>query len=471
MGNPVLVDPATIRATAAEAWIWGYPILVNYRTLHAQALDDADPGYVGGFGVFRHYPQPAAATRSAAATATVPTTPTAPSVPAAPGSPASALPGDDDADPDPDTARSVAWLDLRAEPWVLSVPAGDRYYVLPVHDLDTAHVGSVGTLATGTEAGDHLLAGPDWRGATPAGVRSVVRAATRLVGIVGRTWRAGTFPAAVEELGALQRQYRLRPLHEFTGAPAPEPAPHPVWPDWREEVPDGIEFFCFLDFLLGFFPVLPAEAELRGRLADLGIDGRGEFEPAALPVEYRAEMEHGIADGRAELARAARNPAIAAGASGTRGQLGGAYLARAVGALRGRYGLPPEELWTGGWEEDGAGNRPPNAGDRDYVLRFAPDRLPPARCHWSVTAYGLPAHRPVDNPLDRHSIGDHTPGLLPDPDGGLTLHVRHKRPADAHHSANWLPAPDGPFTLVLRLYGPDAAALDGSWHLPPLTPR
>ncbi|MFF1792714.1 DUF1254 domain-containing protein, partial [Kitasatospora sp. NPDC058263] len=58
MGNPALVDPATVRATAAEAWIWGFPLLENYRTLYPQAVDDADPRHIGGFGVFRHHAQP-----------------------------------------------------------------------------------------------------------------------------------------------------------------------------------------------------------------------------------------------------------------------------------------------------------------------------------------------------------------------------------------------------------------------------
>ncbi|MFD0348053.1 DUF1254 domain-containing protein [Kitasatospora aburaviensis] len=60
--------------------------------------------------------------------------------------------------------RSWAWLDLRAEPWVVSVPAADRYYVLPVHELDTVYAGFIGARATGQEAGDHLVAGPGWQG-------------------------------------------------------------------------------------------------------------------------------------------------------------------------------------------------------------------------------------------------------------------------------------------------------------------
>ncbi|MCG6497213.1 DUF1254 domain-containing protein [Kitasatospora sp. A2-31] len=457
MVNPALVDPATIRATAAEAWVRGYPVLRNYRTLYAQAVDDADPKYAGGFGVFRHEQrQPFARVDGDLVAPDV----LAPDVLAP-----------DVLAPEDDMPCSWAWLDLRTEPWVVSVPAEDRYYVLPVHELDTVYAGFIGARTTGQEAGDHLVAGPGWRGEVPAGITSVIRTATELVGIVGRTHLADASPAAVSELRALQQQYRLRPLHEYAGTPAPEPAPHPIWPVWRDEVLDTIEFFSFLDFLLGFFPVLPAEADLRGRLTDLGVDGRGEFEPAALPIQVRAEIERGIADGRAELERAAERTADSSGLFGTREQIGTAYLKQAVGAMKGLYGLPEGEAWYGGWTVDSEGNGPPNASDRDYVLRFAPDRLPPARFLWSVTMYGLPERRLVDNTLDRYAIGDRTPGLVHDPDGGLTLYLQHKRPADAQHSANWLPAPDGPFTPVLRLYGPDAQVLDGRWTPPPLTPR
>jgi hypothetical protein len=459
MVNPALVDPATVRATAAEAWIRGYPILRTYRTLYAQALDDADPTYVGGFGVFRHQPRPF--------------TPADTDVPA----------------PDNDTLRSWAWLDLRAEPWVLTVPAEDRYYVLAVHDLDTVHAGYVGARTTGREAGDHLVAGPDWQGEVPPGIRSVIRTATRLAGVVARTALPGNTPADVAALEALQSRYRLRPLHEYAGTPAPPPAPEPVWPVWREEATDTVEFLGFLDFLLGFFPLPgavppngpvgavgaaplpPAETDLRGRLAGLGVDGRGEFEPAALPLEVRAEIEHGIADGRARLERAAAGLHGTTLPSGTRERIGADYLTQALGAAGDPYRLPAEEVWHGAWTADSVGHRPPDASDRDHLIRFGPDGLPPARFSWSATLYALPERRLVDNTLDRYSIGDRTPGLVRDPDGGLTLYVQHKRPADAQQSANWLPAPDGPFTVVIRVQGPELSVLDGRWRLPPLEPR
>ncbi|MFF2777577.1 DUF1254 domain-containing protein [Streptomyces sp. NPDC058052] len=425
------------RRTAAEAWIWGYPLLENHRTLSAQVVDPADPRAVGGFGRFRHFSEPA-------------------------------TPADTDVvTPNNDTPYSLAWLDLRAEPWVLSVPATDRYYVLPVHDLDTVYAGFVGARATGPRAGDHLIAGPGWTGPVPDGVASVVRTATHLVGIVGRTYLAG--PEDVPALRAVQEGYRLRPLSEYTDSAAPHPAEEPVWPVRREGDTDTVEFFAVLDFLLGFFPVLDADRDLRARLAALGVDGGGEFEPAALSPELRAALRAGIADGRAELTAAAAALTRSDHLFGTRDAVGAEPLRRATGAHDGLYGLPEAEAWYGIPQRDPAADGPPDGSRHAYTLRFAPGRLPPARFFWSASLYGLPERFFTENEIDRYAIGDRTPGLVHDDDGGLTLYLAHRRPADPKHAANWLPAPAGPFVVVVRLYGPDPSVLDGRWSLPPLT--
>jgi len=239
---------------------------------------------------------------------------------------------------------------------------------------------------------------------------------------------------------------------------------------WREEVLDSLEFFSFLDFLLGFFPVLPTEADLRARLAELGVGG-GDFEPAALTADVREALRQGIADGRAKLTEAAGQGQDSTGWFGSRTQLGADYLTRAVGVDKGLYGLPAEEAWYAGWLADDRGNRPPDASKRDYTLHFPPRQLPPARFFWSATMYRLPDRLLVDNPIGRYSIGDRTPGLVYGEDGSLTLYVQRERPADPAHAANWLPAPDGPFSIAIRVYGPDPKVLDGRWQRPQLTVR
>ncbi|MFD0148761.1 DUF1254 domain-containing protein [Streptomyces sp. NPDC055721] len=429
--------PEEARRTAADAWIWGYPLLENYRTMYPQAIDADDPRYVGGFGRFRHYAEPFTAADTDVVT------------------------------PNNDTPYSWAWLDLRAEPVVVSVPAVDRYYVLPFHDLDTTYVGYVGARTTGRKAGDYLLAGPGWTGTVPEGITGVLRADTFLVGILGRTYLSG--PEDVPALRAIQEQYALRPLSTYTDTAAPHPVDEPVWPVWREEDLGNVEFFTLLDFLLQFFPVLERERDLRDRLAALGVSGTGEFEPSALAPELRTAVEQGIADARARLDDARRTTQASTHLFGTRAELGDDHLARAVAADKGLYGLPSAEAWYGGRLADDRGNQPPNAADHDHVIHFPAGHLPPARFFWSATMYRLPERLLVDNEIGRYSIGDRTPGLVYDDDGGLTLYVRKDRPADPKQAANWLPAPDGPFTVVVRMYGPDPSVLDGGWRLPPLT--
>ncbi|MFI9210565.1 DUF1254 domain-containing protein [Streptomyces sp. NPDC053253] len=429
--------PEEARRTAAEAWIWGYPLLENYRTMYPQAIDADDPRYVGGFGCFRHYAEPFTAANTDVVT------------------------------PNNDTPYSWAWLDLRAEPFVVSVPEIDRYYVLPFHDLDTSYVGYVGARTTGRKAGDHLLAGPGWTGTVPEGITGVLRADTFLVGVLGRTYLSG--PEDVPALRAIQERYVLRPLSTYEDTAAPHPVDEPVWPVWREEDLGNVEFFTLLDFLLRFFPVLEDDRELRERLAALGVSGSGEFEPSALAPAVRTAVEQGIADARARLEDAARDAIDSRRWFGTRAEHGTDYLTRAVGVDKGLYGLPAAEAWYAGWAQDDRGNRPPNAAHHAYTVRIPPGQLPPARFFWSATMYRLPERLLVDNEIDRYSIGDRTPGLVHDDDGGLTLYVRKDRPADPKQAANWLPAPDGPFTVAIRVYGPDPSVLDGGWRLPPLT--
>ncbi|WP_406363200.1 DUF1254 domain-containing protein [Streptomyces sp. NBC_00715] len=428
-----------VRDTAARAWIFGHPMLENYRTLYTQAVDSNDHRYVGGFGTFRHYPRPSRPENTDIVT------------------------------PNNDTPYSWCWLDLRAEPWVVSVPAMDRYYVLPFHDLDTTYVGFVGARTTGQGAGDYVIAGPGWTGPLPDGAAGVLRADSQLVGCLGRTTLTGATDKDIEELRAVQEQYGLQPLSAYTGEAAPAPADEPDWPVWREESGTSIEFFTVLDFLLGFFPALSEQEGLRQELAALGVNGAGTFEPSRLEPDVRAAMEQGIADGRARLEEAKARATTSAGCFGTRAELGDDYLARGVGADKGLYGLPPAEAWYGGWAVDSEGNRPPDCAERDYTIHFGADQLPQAQFFWSATLYRLPERLLVDNPLDRYSIGDRTEGLVHDPDGGLTLYVQHARPQDPRRAANWLPAPDGPFSVVIRIYGPDPSVLDGTWQLPALT--
>ncbi|KAG0761838.1 hypothetical protein G6F22_018777 [Rhizopus arrhizus] len=117
-------------------------MLYNYKTMYGQAIHPGGKEYVGGFGKFRHYSQPYTPENREIVT------------------------------PNNDTPYSWAWLDLRTEPWVLSLPATpkDRYNVFQMVDLYTYNFAYAGVRATGFGAGNYLIAGPRWDGGKPKGI-------------------------------------------------------------------------------------------------------------------------------------------------------------------------------------------------------------------------------------------------------------------------------------------------------------
>src|SRR5215470_4737933 len=69
-----------------------------------------------------------------------------------------------------DTLLAVGWLDLSRQPQVLHVPDfSGRYYSVQFTDPFNVDFAYVGTRATGTEAGDYVITGPEWKGRAPSG--------------------------------------------------------------------------------------------------------------------------------------------------------------------------------------------------------------------------------------------------------------------------------------------------------------
>ena len=88
--------------------------------------------------------------------------------------------------PNNDTLYLALDADVTQEPLVLHVPdTNDRYYVLQFIDAWTNNFAYIGRRATGTQEGFFLLAGPDWQGEVPDGMR-LVRAPTNIFHVVGR---------------------------------------------------------------------------------------------------------------------------------------------------------------------------------------------------------------------------------------------------------------------------------------------
>jgi hypothetical protein len=80
-------------------------------------------------------------------------------------------PYQDGGSPNYDTLYSISWIDLTAEPIILSHPdMGDRYFTFQLASMTSDNFDYVGQRVTGSKAGHFLVAGPDWHGDVPDGV-------------------------------------------------------------------------------------------------------------------------------------------------------------------------------------------------------------------------------------------------------------------------------------------------------------
>ncbi len=432
--------PAETRQIAGEAYLWGFPMVESYKTLYAQAVE------VGG----QNFRAPMNRLGSAANVFT-------------PADTAIVT-------PNTDTPYSMMWMDLRAEPLVLTLPTIDakRYFSVQLVDLYTYNFDYLGTRTTGNGGGVYMVAGPGWQGETPAGVDKVIRSETWIAYAIYRTQLFGA--KDIDHVRRIQDTYRVQPLSEFLGQPTPPAAERIPFPPYEAQSAHALGFFHYLGFLLQFAPVHPSEATLRERFTRIGVVPGKRFVTDGLAPDIRQALLDGIADARRTFtdfkkARIDTHEIDSGALLGSRAELKDDYLCRFAGATLGIFGNSKAEAMYPAYFVDATG-RALDASAGGYTVHFDKGQLPPTRAFWSLTMYDGRSQLLVDNPLDRYQINSPMlPDLAVDPDGGITLYLQADSPGKDKEN-NWLPSPRGPFYAVLRIYYPDRAALDGSWTRP-----
>lgn len=434
--------PITSRATATtaevvrQAYLWGYPTVDMYAILRGQALDPLSPDYKAPLNKIGH-----------ARTVATP---------------------DDRVviAPNVDTPYSHAWLDLRAEPVVISVPSfeRERYLSLQLFDLYTYIIDYVTPRTNGQAGGDFLIAGPGWNGNVPAGIRKVFHSTTHLALGMFRTQILG--PGDIGRVHALQDAMRVRTLSSYLGrnGPVPRAVPELVPAVNLREKPVHPAFFNVLNWMLAFMPSLPGEQSMRRQFEAIGVVAGRRFEPA--PGQSTAVVE-GMGAALKAMGERARQVRSSAELFGSREFLKDDYLTRAVGAMLGILGNAAEEYLGVGWQTDAEGR--PFDGQRRYRIRFAPGMLPPVDAFWSITVY-TQQRLLYANALKRYVLNSPMlPAFKRDTDGGITLYVQHESPGPDLES-NWLPCPATPFGLTFRTYLPQESIRTGRWTAPPVDP-
>ncbi len=435
------VTPSEARVIAKEAYIYGYPLVDNYRIQYAYYIDKNDSGYKAPWNQIRNISNVYTPADTAVQT------------------------------PNSDTPYSWAGLDLRAEPIVLSVPKIDknRYYSIQFTDAYTFNFNYAGTRTTGNDAGNFMVVGPGWKGETSKGIKKVFHSGTDFISAIYRTQ---LFNAAdIDNVKKIQSQYKVQPLSSFLDTPLPAAAPAIdfIKPLTIDEQKTSLDFFNIMNFVLTYCPTDPTEIELMTRFAKIGVGGGKVFDSTKLSSEIKKAIEQGRSDaweafeaGEKELSK---GKITAGDLFGTRQYMKNNYLYRWLGTI-GIYGNSKLEAMYPVYRIDSDGHS--LSGSNRYTMTLLSGQFPPVNAFWSLTMYELPQSLLLANPINRYLINSPMlPDLKKNKDDSVTLYIQHNSPGKELES-NWLPAPKGPFAMYMRLYWPKEAALDGSWKAPKL---
>jgi hypothetical protein len=441
--SPGIIEAKDI---AEEGFIYGLPIVMNYAVMYEYAIDRNSGQFKAPFNQIKNEPNVFTYKDTAIVT------------------------------PNSDTPYSFAWLDLRAEPIVLSVPAVDpkRYYSLMMCDGNTYNYGYVGTRATGSEAGDYMVVGPDWKGATPPGIKKTFRSSTQF-SVVG--YRTQLFnPDDLDNVKKVQAGYKVQPLSAYLKQPPPPSAPAIDFPKIDKDLVKT-NFFEYLDFALQFAPAEANEKDIRAKLARIGVGPGKTFNFKDLSLAKKLEFAVGMKEGERKVDEAVANVGKSingwrvSSLPGDSTHYNGNWLNRAVAAKAGIYGNDAVEAMYPFTRNDGDG-QPLDGSKHNYTLTFLPGQQPPVNAFWSLTMYDGKTQLLIENPINRYLINSPMlPGMQKNADGSLTLYIQNKSPG-ADKESNWLPAPNGPIYLVMRLYWPKTTppsilpAGEGAWQPP-----
>jgi hypothetical protein len=445
------LSPKQATEIAKEAYIYGFPMVMNYKTLYAYTLDKNSKEYKGEFN-----------TKSCEARVYTP---------------------NDKAivTPNSDTPYCIFWSDIRNEPVLISVPdiETDRFYHFQFIDLFSHNFAYIGTLSTGNQAGKYLIAQNNWDGDKPEGITDIIYCETGLFLTIVRTQLMDKND--LNKVKSIQDEYQIQLLSDYLGKEPIKTASKKDWPTWNEGDQFTEAAFTYIDVVLNLTQEVESERVLRKQFAKLGIGTAEAFNFESFDEEIQEAIKAGVKEGFAEIEEFIKqegtDPLGSTKMFGTRAfltqsaqqnyHLKNMFIPRAAAADRGLYGNSGAEATYPMYFVD-ADEKPLNAAENNYTITFGKNELPPVKAFWSLTMYDGKTQLLIDNAINRYLINS---PMLDDvvfnDDGSLSLYIQKESPGK-ELEANWLPAPDGPFYCVMRLYGPKEEALKGSWINPPM---
>lgn len=419
------------QAIAEEGFIYGLPLVMNYAIMNEYAVDPNSSQFKAPFNQIKNEPRVYTYKDTAVVTA------------------------------NSDTPYSFVWLDLRAEPIVLSVREApkDRYISVMLADAHTYNYGYMGSRATNGQAGNYMVVGPDWQGEKPDGIDQVFQSLTPFSLAAYRTQLIDA--ADMPNVEKIQAQYKVQPLSAFLEQPTPPAAPKI---DFLPATTAGIKenFWNYLSAALEYVPEADEDKEIRAKLAQIGVGPGKTFDMKSLSPERQKAMVEAMKSGDQKV-----DTYLASGMTDVNGwQLGslpgdrahynGDWVMRAATAKAGIYGNDAAEAVYPLGRADATGQTI-DTSKHNYTLTFAKGEMPPVNAFWSVTMYDGKSQLMIENPLNRYLVNTAmVPAMAKNEDGSLTIYIQKDSPGK-DKEANWLPAPNDTAYMVMRLYWPKPA--------------
>lgn len=431
--NEQSLSQEEIKEIAKETYIALFPLVYNYGTMYNQAINNNAPEYIGGFGVYKHYGLSTPENRD------IPT-------------------------PNNNTPYSWAWVDLRSEPWVLTMPPsdGNRYYVCQWDDMWGYVIDAPGSVIDGQDGGDYLLTTKDFKGQIPQGIKRVIYSESQFIGTLTRTGVNGQDD--IPAMQSIQNGYILQPLSSFIGSESKTISEDINWISYEKTDLKSINFFKYANFMLDYIIPNKADETMLENAMKIGVEAGKDWQPNRMGSSFVHSINAGIEEALREIDQQVAITNDGKKLYNTREVIGEDYLNRTVGVVVGQFGNYPYQAMYPSFQKDSNGELL-NGSKNNYSITFSEDEIPKSDYFWSFTMYDLPNRFLVENSINRYSIGSQTQSLKKDKDGSITIYFQTESPGK-DREGNWLPTPEGPFYTVLRIYGPDDNVLNGTYFLP-----
>lgn len=419
---------------AADAFIYGRPLLESYDNIYRFAIDNTNTQYapLNKLYIIRK-----------------PSTPKDTWV----------------VTPNVDTPYMRAWMDLSKDAVVIVVPKieNKRYWVFQLMDVYSNNFAYLGSRTTGWDGGKYLLTGPNWEGNVPEGFEQV-KTTTDFCAVLGRIYVKGEDD--IPTLNKIQDGFKMMTLSEYNGEEA-----IPTDTEWLKPVDvkaNPLAAYSIINEMIQKNP--PVEEEQADVKVFDALGFGADFDLEKISEEQKTALTEGL-----KIAKERLTKQLSPGAEGVTvkngwllpndfvGNFEREYLGRAAITIQGYMANSPEEAVYYYAAVD-AQNKPLN-GENNYTIHFDKGQTPNVEFFWSATLYDSKNKLLVENEIDRYAIGDRTEGLKFNDDGSLDIYVQAEKP-DADKAANWLPAPKEPFYVILRMYGPSQEILDQQYEIP-----